>query len=216
MREWVDYFQPVSGHGWDLVISDITEQDVEYQRQECRRLGIPEDDRSAQAYLPEKAVPFLYKRGNPVPIMPGNQSMRTRHNIFMAQARGDVLLTGLGFGMIANAAARLPQVNSVTVVEIDKHLVRMMQPQLLPKVKVEIADAWRWTPRFDHLYDVIWHDIWSELNIAVVLSSHLDIMGRYGAWLKDGGWQSCFEHGQMLRYAEEHKNDPVRQRGSLL
>lgn len=197
-------FTPAEGRGWSLDVVDISEAEARQGREfAIQILKIPPNSPELQHQKAEDAVPFLYRRGERMPTMSAGYSMRRRHLPFMRQARGDVLLTGLGIGMVANAASRLDTVSSVTVIELDKHLARMIRPQLLPGIKVEVADAWAWTPRNGAAYDVIWHDIWSQLNVPVVYPEHLRIMARYAAWLKPEGWQSCFEHEQIVRMARE-------------
>lgn len=79
-------------------------------------------------------------------------------------AYGDVLVTGFGFGILANWLASKPEVKSVTVVELEKDIYDMylLNNTLDKKVSVVIADAS--TYRTDNKYDCLFLDHY-ESNI---------------------------------------------------
>jgi len=181
-----------------LTVADITPADVELFWHEVSIRPGSELDPDNALFKPERSVSFLYRIGEAMPRMSSNYTMRLRHLPVMRVAHGDVLLTGLGLGMVAVGLLKLPTVRSVTVIELDKHLIRMMRSQLPPALKIEHADAFHWQPRFNARYDVIWHDIWSDLGIQRVLPEHQEIMDLYAYFLKPGGWQECFMHDRMV------------------
>lgn len=78
--------------------------------------------------------------------------------------RGDVLTAGLGIGMVAVRLARLPAVNSVTVVEKEKDVIDLVSPQL-PKTETPIDivhdDIFSYLGRSESRFDCMYLDIWT-------------------------------------------------------
>ena len=79
-------------------------------------------------------------------------------------AYGDVLLTGFGFGILAQWLASKPEVKSITVVELDQDIydIFLMNNTLDAKINVVIADASTYTT--DKHYDCLFLDHY-ETNI---------------------------------------------------
>ncbi len=77
--------------------------------------------------------------------------------------RGNVLVGGLGIGMIAEYLAKKKSVKSVTVVELSKDVVDLVSPHLSSKVNVVNQDLFEYLRiaktdgiRFDHAFYDIW------------------------------------------------------------
>lgn len=73
-------------------------------------------------------------------------------------AYGDVLITGFGFGILAQWLSSKPEVNSVTVIELEKDIydIFLMHNTLHEKVNVIIADASSY--KTDKHYDCLFLD----------------------------------------------------------
>jgi hypothetical protein len=92
-----------------------------------------------------------------------------RTGIAEAQARGgEVLITGLGLGLVAEAMLRPVQsrVQRITIVEYSSDVIQLVAPHLdlLYPGKIEIieADAFTWEPPRERRFTVGWHDIWPD------------------------------------------------------
>lgn len=82
----------------------------------------------------------------------------------LQQARGDVLLAGLGIGMLAVALCAKPEVTSVTVLELQQGVIDLVEPHIRhPKLRVIRADA-KSAPFKGRLFDTIYLDIWAGIN----------------------------------------------------
>ena len=89
----------------------------------------------------------------------------------IAAAKGNVLVLGLGLGYYAFMAARMEQVEKVTVVELDQDVIRLFEEEILPqfpdkeKIRVIKADAFAYVEKeaagehYDFVYADIWHDV---------------------------------------------------------
>lgn len=78
---------------------------------------------------------------------------------------GTILVTGLGMGIILEAATQNPNIENIVCVEIEPKLIDYFKPAY-PSVVFVQADAKKWRPT--KLFDFIWHDIFSELNAESV------------------------------------------------
>lgn len=78
-------------------------------------------------------------------------------------ATGDVLVVGLGIGMVSLAMCRKKEVRSVTVLEIEPDVVRLVAPHVKHrKLRVILADGTMPPLRGRH-YDFIYLDIWPNI-----------------------------------------------------
>lgn len=92
-----------------------------------------------------------------------------RDGIAEALARGgEVLITGLGLGLVAEAMLRPAEsrVSRITIVEFSPDVIRLVAPYLRGrypgKIEVVEADAFTWEPPAGRRFTVGWHDIWPD------------------------------------------------------
>lgn len=90
-----------------------------------------------------------------------------RRAILEASSRGgNVLVTGLGLGLVVESMLGDPEcsVERVTVVEQSPDVIRLVAPYLSEKfgARVEIVEgsAFDWSPGTGSRFTVGWHDIW--------------------------------------------------------
>lgn len=124
------------------------------------------------------------------------------HSIFIRNARdfgGDILINGLGLGMVLNAILCFDNVTSVTVIEKSADVIALTGPTFDHEWRVTIihADALEWKAPVGKRYSLVWHDIWNTVS-----ADNLPTMGtlhrKYG---KRCDWQSswCRKEAQRLR-----------------
>jgi hypothetical protein len=106
---------------------------------------------------------------NYVPVMSDTPTEIREHYEVIRDAEGDVLITGLGLGCIISALLVKPEVNTITVVEIDKDVIALTAPYYDDEERVKIvnADAITAAKTFYDLgvyFDYAWHDIWSHIS----------------------------------------------------
>jgi len=79
------------------------------------------------------------------------------------KARGNVLVAGLGLGYVVYHMAKKKSVTSITVIEKDREIIKLIWPHLRKhighKVKVIQADIYEWKPGKQR-FDYAWFDIW--------------------------------------------------------
>lgn len=82
---------------------------------------------------------------------------------FVSQARGKVLINGLGFGMVLEQLLLKDEVEHITVIEKDPRVIELVGKHYEnnPFVTIIEADALEYKPPKGEKYDVVYHDIWT-------------------------------------------------------
>lgn len=98
---------------------------------------------------------------------------RRDHRYVSRHLKGHVLIGGLGMGMFALFAALRPEVEKVTVIEINPDIIDLVLPHLHKAMKsqginpdklvVIEDDLLAWKPPKGEKYQCIWFDIWANL-----------------------------------------------------
>ena len=106
-------------------------------------------------------------RGGEV-IMSDTRAEIVDHLTVIRKACGHVLINGLGLGAVLCAVARKPEVEHVTVVELESDVIALAAQHYIDRygAKIEIicADAFTWQPPKGKRFDVVWHDIWPYIT----------------------------------------------------
>ena len=108
------------------------------------------------------------------------------------QRGGEVLITGLGLGLVAEAMLRPPEsaVTRVTIVELSADVIALTAPYLQARYpgRLEIVqgDAFTWNPPVGRHFSVGWHDIWPDPYPATNTAEMAYLKERYRPWC---GWQ---------------------------
>lgn len=125
------------------------------------------------------------------------------------EAGGDVLIAGLGLGMILTRILAKDTVRTVTVIEKYQDVIYLVAPHhSSPKLTVIQSDIFEWNPPKEAKFDTIYFDIWPDLctdNLEQMTKLHR----RFRKHLRDGGWMDswCREH---LRYEKRREQREER------
>lgn len=109
---------------------------------------------------------------------------------------GDVLVGGLGLGMVTNFLIDNPAVNSITVYEVNADVINLIKPHIKESKKVKIihGDFFKDQPFDDKYYDTVLIDFWVQspktknhiagmnFNIsptAVYCKIHFSVLGKF-------------------------------------
>lgn len=114
---------------------------------------------------------------------------------FMINAYGDVLICGLGIGMVILPLLESEKVKSITVIEKYQEVIDCVLPQIKKydkenKLKVILGDCFEFIP--DSKYDTIFIDIWAYINSDIYKEEMLPLKRKYRKFLS--------------AYGKEHKN----------
>jgi hypothetical protein len=85
------------------------------------------------------------------------------HRELAVHARGDVLIGGLGLGLVARMAAAKRSITRITVVERQPEVIALVGPYLKdPKIRIVHADIHEYSKRADIKHDVALLDTWQS------------------------------------------------------
>jgi len=101
----------------------------------------------------------LFDRRSPQNSIMSNSYAEKKSNLeVINEARGDVLIAGLGIGLIVLPIMNKPEVKSVDIVELRKEIIDLIVPQLPLNDKVKIINANAFSFQTDKKYDIIYSD----------------------------------------------------------
>lgn len=102
----------------------------------------------------------------------------------------NVLISGLGLGMVVKALLRKDTIKSITVIELEADVIKLVAPHYPdPRLRVINADAWEWEP--DMKFDIAWHDIWGDIS-SDDLPEMAAMKRRYQRHMTGPGMQECW------------------------
>jgi hypothetical protein len=124
-----------------------------------------EEERIADSFSPDEGY---------VPIMSDTPTEIREHGAALANADGRVLIVGLGLGVLVSALLANPDVEKITVVEIDRDVIALTGRYYADHPKVEIVNAdildYARQLKDEHgtrpdevIFDYAWFDIWSHI-----------------------------------------------------
>lgn len=114
---------------------------------------------------------------------------------FVNSVHGDVLIAGLGLGLILGPMLKNKRVTSVTVLEISADVIALIGPRYKHrKLTIIEADVKQWQPP-KKAYDFVYFDIWSDVPNVDNKREIADLKKRYRSSLKTGGQSTAWcEH----------------------
>lgn len=125
----------------------------------------------------------------------------TNQTLLMA-AKGDVLIAGLGIGLVLPPILDNPKVKSVTVVEKYQDVIDLVGPSYVnPRLRIVCADIFKWKPRKGQTFNALYFDIWS--GVCTDNLKQMDLLrDRFKPFKKRGGWLGCWRENHLRRQAE--------------
>lgn len=100
-------------------------------------------------------------------MMSDTDMEKSSNRAFVRNANGDVLIAGLGIGLVVkNILSKMDsgEIKSITIVEKYKDVIDLVSPYFKKhKIKYICADILKWRPEKGKLYDTIYFDIWPAI-----------------------------------------------------
>ena len=121
-----------------------------------------------QIELNIKYVTLLHINSNKA-MMSNHESETKTNQKFLDSAKGDVLIFGLGIGLIVFPLLQDKDIKSITIIEIDGGLINMISPiikekDIYSKVEIINCDAFEYHNLINKNYDTIYFDIWAIID----------------------------------------------------
>lgn len=119
------------------------------------------------------------------------------------QAKGNVLINGLGLGIVVQSVLNKEEVNSVTVIELSQDVIELVAQHYTDRFngRLEIiqADAFTWQPPKGIRYNAVWHDVWDNLCTDNLPEMHR-LHRKYG---RQCDWQGSWGREFLERYRRQ-------------
>jgi len=130
---------------------------------------------------------------------------------FVRQAKGNVLVAGLGLGMVLFPLRGADGVKKITVLEKNGDVIKIVSPYVAhQKIEIVQADVYDWTPPQGASYDTIWFDIWHG-RCTDNLKQMTVLHRRYRKYLAQGGYMDSWYRDELRRIRRrEQREDRVR------
>ena len=140
----------------------------------------------------------LYRKGGV--IMSDTPAEMNDHRYFVHRAKGNILINGLGLGVVVHNLLLKEDVKHITIIEISEDLIDLVGEhyQSLGNGQITIihADALIYASRKGECFDAVWHDIWPTLSIDNI-STMSTLHRRYGRRLAPDGFQDSWCREQI-------------------
>ncbi len=143
-------------------------------------------------------------------LMMSDTPMEKRSNRQVVhQAHGDVLIAGLGIGMILLPILSKPEVKSVTVVEKYEGVVNLVAPAILAqpggeKLTVVHGDIHEWRPTAGTKFDTLYFDIWPAIN-EDNLKEMSELHSAFRKHRRVGGWMDSWMRAELKRRQQRRR-----------
>lgn len=140
-----------------------------------------------------------------------DMEQRTNYGV-VNKAKGDVLIAGLGLGMVLVPILAKPEVRHVTVLEKYPEVRKLVEVPLLMhlgtrtalKLTVIDADVHTWKPPAGQKWDCIYFDIWASQSTDT-LQEIATLKRRFARRKAEGGWMGAWREDE-LRYRRRQGN----------
>jgi hypothetical protein len=99
-------------------------------------------------------------------VMSNTRMEKMTNGDFIYHANGDVLIAGLGLGMIIFPILSRTDIKSVTVIEKNENVIALVSPHIRDnRFRVVQSDIFTWRPERGSKFDTIYFDIWNDMSI---------------------------------------------------
>jgi spermidine synthase len=135
---------------------------------------------------------------NGATFMFDTQHERRSNSQIVWEAKGDVLIAGLGLGMILHPILANDKVSSVTMIEKYQDVIDLIRPTLpfSSKLTLVCADIFKWKPQPKVKWDVIYFDIWADM-CTDHLKEIAQLHQRFKFYKRKGGWMDSWGRDEM-------------------
>jgi spermidine synthase len=199
-KDWIDPYQgnPLYPNGWKtLQMSSI----IKPKQIGNFKIDVIEEETQ---FSPFSKITQLKQVDTNQRIMYDDMHVIIQSSNCILNAKGKVLLTGLGIGMCARALMNKPDVDEITIIEKEADIISLVKPIFKESKKIKIIndDAYIWLPPKGTMYDFAWHDMFGLASFKTLYHMHL-ITKRFEPYVKE---QDCY--GKKLTEKGIKSSDP--------
>ncbi len=127
----------------------------------------------------------------------------------VALAKGDVLICGLGIGLLPTLIKHKKAVKQIDIVEINQQVIDLVFNRIkTPKMNIIYADAWKYLKETEKKYDFIHIDIWASITAPIKEVGKAIELGK--RCLKPNGEIRCWMQELYDRIIDKLPKHPIR------
>lgn len=163
-------------------------------------------------YTPEGTYVQLHV-GNVLMMSDTRHEKITNYEV-VHQAKGRVLIAGLGVGMIIHPIAAKEEVDSIVILEKSRDVIDLVAPSLPGGKKITViqGDVLEIIPPKELRYDTIYFDIWPSITTENLPEINM-LHRRWRSRLSTGGWMDSWCRDQLRsQQRRERKEERERER----
>ena len=140
-------------------------------------------------------------------LMMSDTDMEKRTNYeFISNAKGDVMIAGLGIGLILHnieKKVKTGEVKSITVYEKYQHVIDLITPYYkhLP-ITVKCEDILNYLPPKEEIYDTIYFDIWPTIDTNNLKDIRI-LHNRWKFHKRQDGWMDSWVKQKLQNMKRE-------------
>ena len=139
---------------WSLSKFTITQHEAEMHMLRCIVNRCPSRSVLPGTYWKLKENNTVYMTNTPAEVKD--------HMKFIREAHGNVLIAGLGLGMVVQALLDRGNCEHITVVELSQDVIDLVGPCYTdPRIEIVQSDIFKFKPKMH--YDYGWFDIWPNI-----------------------------------------------------
>ena len=150
-------------------------------------------------------------------IMSDTPMERRTNRMFVDVAKGEVLIAGLGIGMVLWPLLQKEEVTGVTIIENEPDIIALVEPVFQPiagKTRTELtvieASIFDWPLPKGAMWDTIYFDIWADI-CGDNWSEMKKLNRRFSRRVNIGGWKGAWRKGDMREQATGVWRDDYRE-----
>lgn len=122
-------------------------------------------------------------------VMEDSRAELRKHLPIWLSARGHVLVTGLGLGCVVRGLLASPQVEQITVVEIDRQILRIVGHEFKSNPRVRLVEGDAFTVQLRDRFNYAWHDLYTDGDVHLQVL-HAALLARFHKQCEvQGAWQ---------------------------
>lgn len=104
-----------------------------------------------------------------ITVMSDTDAEQYDHYQAIRNAKGHVLINGLGIGFVLYHCLKKEQVTKATIIEISEDVIKLVGPHYSNmfgnRLEIIHADAFDYKPPKNIKYGMVWHDIWNFICV---------------------------------------------------
>lgn len=200
----VNVLKPVVGEKFSVIHFDVDDNES--------RMTLMQNITEPWMYVRPGRYVKLVKNGCCV-VMSNTPMELVTNEILTRNPFGHILIGGLGLGCVLMSIQDNPNVLSVTVVELEEEVIRIVGGQLPlnPRVRILQGDIMTWTPPKDAKYDIIYFDIWDSISLDNLKAMHT-LHRRFGRFRNKDNPKSWMQSWRKY-FLERERRRESRYRG---